>query len=92
VELLAVWDWIQLSEPKHWRKNDESRSKTPAYHFGVWETTASQPIITRESHLQRKEAIRAIDGLLGLVKKYVVPRIVKGLQQDLPIQWQEQEQ
>jgi hypothetical protein len=89
-EILAAWDFVQSTSPKHHIKR-ENRSATPGYHWGIWEITLDHPCITRESREQSKEAILAIDQLLGLVKELVVPKIIKMTKEYLPVQWTHQE-
>jgi hypothetical protein len=90
-ELLAAWDKVKVSSPKHYIKREAARSATPAYHFGVWEVTAPAPYITQESKDQTADALLAIDKLLGLVKEQVVPKIISMMKEYLPVQWKHQE-
>ena len=90
-ELLAAWDQVQATSPRHYIKREEARSATPAYHFGVWEVTARAPYITRETKDQTADAILAIDKLLKLVKEQVVPKIISMMKEYLPVQWKHQE-
>jgi hypothetical protein len=90
-KILRAWDQVQATSPRHLIKREGARSTTPAYHWGVWEVTASRPYITLESHQQTPEAILAIDNLLGLVKKHVVAKIIKITKEYLPYQWIRQE-
>lgn len=90
-ELLAAWDQVKATSPRHYIKSEEARSATPAYHFGVWEVTARAPYITRESKDQKANAILAIDRLLRLVKEQVVLKIISMMKEYLPIQWHHQE-
>jgi len=91
LELLAAWDRLKATSPRHYIKSEEARSATPAYHFGIWEVTARAPYITRESKDQTAEAVVAIDNLLGLVKEQVVPKIISMMKEYLPVQWKHQE-
>lgn len=90
-EILAAWDKVQVASPHHLIQREGARSSTPAYHWGVWEATAKKPYITRESREQTPEAIASIDKLLGLVKKLVVPKVIKVTKEYLPDQWIRQE-
>lgn len=90
-QLLAAWDRVQLVSPAHHIKREQARSVTPAYHWGVWEANASTPFITRESRKQSDEAVAAIDELLNLVRKRVVPKVIELSRHYLPLQWKEQE-
>jgi hypothetical protein len=89
--LLAAWNRVLSVSPKNHIKLEQSRSKTPAYHWGVWEASASKPLITRESRLQSREAIAAIDNLLSLVGQLVVPKVIRMTRYYLPVQWEAQE-
>lgn len=89
--LLAAWDEVKAASPRHHIKSEVARSVTPAYHFGIWEVTARAPQITRESRDQKAHAILAIDKLLGLVKKLVVPKMISMIKEYLPVQWKHQE-
>jgi hypothetical protein len=91
-DILAAWDELQVTTPRHLIKREEARSATPAYHWGVWEATAPRPYITSESHRQTPEAILAIDKLLRLVKKFVIPKVIKTTKEYLPHQWKRQEE
>ena len=91
LELLAAWDRLKATSPRHYIKSEEARSATPAYHFGTWEVTARAPYITRESKDQTADAILAIDNLLGLVKEQVIPKIISMMKEYLPVQWKHQE-
>jgi hypothetical protein len=90
-ELLAAWDKVKATSPRHYIKSEEARSVTPAYHFGIWEITNRVPYITRETKSQTAAAILAIDKLLGLVKEQVVPKIISMMKEYLPVQWQHQQ-
>jgi hypothetical protein len=90
-QLLAAWDDVQALAPHHLIKRETACSKMPAYHWGIWETTADKPCITLESKQQTPEVIVAIDQLLNLVKKFVAPKIIKLTKEYLPHQWVHQE-
>ena len=90
-DILRAWDCLQATSPSHLIKREGARSATPGYHWGIWEVTAQTPYITSESKKQTPEAILAIDNLLGLVKKMVVPKIIKMTKHYLPNQWLQQE-
>jgi hypothetical protein len=90
-DILAAWDKVQAISPRHLIKRKGARSAVPAYHWGVWEATARMPHITLESQRQTPDAIVAIDKLLGLVKKFVVPKVIKITKEYLPDQWKRQE-
>jgi hypothetical protein len=90
-EILTAWDRVQATSPHHLIKHEEACSATPAYHWGIWEVTAKTPYIIQESKKQTPEVISAIDTLLDLVKKLVVPKIIKITKEYLPDQWTRQE-
>ena len=89
--LLAAWDDVQNVSPRHHIRQEQARSATPAYHWGVWEGSSLQPFITCESRIQSLEAIAAIDQLLSLVGGLVVPKVIQMTRHYLPVQWKAQE-
>ncbi|KAG1740810.1 uncharacterized protein EDB91DRAFT_1052877 [Suillus paluster] len=83
--LLRRWDDVIATHPKHHLKADGNRSTTDAFHFGVWEVTASKPRLTRETREQSPEAKKAIDELLGYVQSFIAPNIGTALEQHAPL-------
>jgi hypothetical protein len=90
-QILAAWNRVQAVLPQHLIKWAETCSKTPAYHWGIWEASSHWPFITQESREQAPEAIAAIDRLLELVGRLMVPKIIKMTKTYLPDQWKAQE-
>lgn len=90
-ELLAAWDQVKATSPKIYIKDDDARSITPAYHFGIWEVTSRVPHVTRETRDQTANAILAIDKLLRLIKAQVLPKIISMMKEYLPVQWAHQQ-
>jgi hypothetical protein len=90
-KILAAWDTLQSTHPRHHLKRERSRSTTPAYHFGVWEVSLPDPLITSETRIQCQEAVVAIDNLLLQIQRYVAPKIKSLLKRHLPNQWDNQD-
>jgi hypothetical protein len=85
--LLSAWEELQKANPVHMPKDDSNYSKTPAFHFGMWELYKLEPKITVESCDQKPPAIAAIDKLLLLIADFLVPKVKSLLQRYRQRQW-----
>lgn len=83
-ELLAAWDRVKATSPRHYKTREEARSATFAYHWVFWEVTTLGPYISRESRQQTEEAILASDRLPGMVKEANVHQAARRFSTTLP--------
>jgi hypothetical protein len=87
--LLRAYKELLATNPKHSETDNEGRSATLAFHFGVWEPFTMAPAVTRDSSesFQTAATIVAHDKFLGLLKKHVVHKLNKWMQIDCPCLW-----
>lgn len=83
------WDDVLASGAKHQpRKCDANRSNNnTAFHFGIWETTSSEPHLTAETTNQTPQAITAIDALLRFIGDFIAGKICSVFETHAPEQW-----
>jgi hypothetical protein len=83
------WDDVLASGARHQpRKCDANRSNNnTAFHFGIWETTSSEPHLTAETTNQTPQAITAIDALLRFIGDFIAGKICSVFETHAPEQW-----
>jgi hypothetical protein len=83
------WDDVLASGALHHSGKHANRSTNDtAFHFGIWEVTASKPYLTAETRHQTPEAIKAIDALLKYIGDFVAGKIGSVFETHAPQQWE----
>ncbi|KAG1779877.1 hypothetical protein EV702DRAFT_965198 [Suillus placidus] len=83
------WDDVLASGAKHQSgKHSNHSANDTAFHFGIWEVTASEPYLTAETQSQTPKAITAIDALLRYIGDFIAGKIASVFETHAPEQWE----
>lgn len=88
--LIAKWQAIIDTGIQPDGKNHETRSDTPAFHFGVWRRYKKVVHITTDSKSADGKVQRTIDEFLNLIRNHVASKIATYTEYYAPRIWKEQ--
>jgi len=88
--LIAKWQAIVDTGVKPKGKQHETRSKNPAFHFGVWRRYKKIVHVTQDTESEDDTVRQAIDEFLNLLRNYVASKIATYTEYYAPRIWKEQ--